>query len=81
MRHYSRHAEWITTSTGRHHFLDGAYPILDQDFDYPDEMWVADHFEAHGSIATELREIRALFEPPPDRERMQRLTALFSKAT
>jgi hypothetical protein len=81
MRDYPRHSSWITTSTGRHYFLDGACPILDQDFDYPDERWVADHFEAHGSIGTEVPESRALFEPPPDKERRQALAAIFSQPT
>jgi hypothetical protein len=81
MRDYPRHAHWITTSTGGHHFLDGSCPILDQDFDHPDDTWVADYFEAHGSIGTEVRESRTLFEPPPDTERVQALAAIFSRST
>jgi hypothetical protein len=45
---------WVRLPTGKSHLLDGAVPILDPEFDYPDERWVADHFEAHGSIGADL---------------------------
>jgi hypothetical protein len=57
---------WIRTGTGKSHLLDGAYPILEPEFDWPDEMWVMDYFETHGSIGADLtHDRRALFEPAP----------------
>jgi hypothetical protein len=55
--------QWTRTGTGKPHLLDGSVPILDPEFDWPDERWVADHFETHGSIGADLPyDRRALFE-------------------
>lgn len=46
------------------HLLDGAVSILDPEFDWPDERWLADHFETHSSIGADLPyDRRALFDP------------------
>ncbi|KJC51073.1 hypothetical protein UP09_03235 [Bradyrhizobium sp. LTSP885] len=65
MHDHQRHPQWIRTNTGKPHFLDGSVPTLDPEFDWPDEVWVIDHFESHRSIGTEMYESRSLFEPPP----------------
>jgi hypothetical protein len=57
-------SKWIRRA-GKPHLLDGTAPILDPEFDWPDESWVPFHFETHCSIDMDLPyESRALFEPP-----------------
>jgi hypothetical protein len=46
------------------HLIDGSVETLDPEFDWPDETWVAFHFETHCSIGTDPYESRALFDEP-----------------
>ena len=54
---------WICTAAGKPHLLDGSMPILDPEFDWPDETWVAFHFETHDSIGIDPYDSRPLLEP------------------
>jgi hypothetical protein len=56
---------WVRRGLNRKpHLIDGSVEILDPEFDWPDETWVAFHFETHCSIATDPYESRALFPEP-----------------
>jgi hypothetical protein len=69
---FRHHQQWICRTgepqwirrTGKPHLLDGAQAILDPEFDWPDETWIAVHFETHDSIGTDPYDSRALFEIP-----------------
>jgi hypothetical protein len=60
------HPQWIRTSTGKPHFLDGSYPILEPEFDWLDETWVPFYFEKHCWIGIPPYDSRPLFEPSPE---------------
>ena len=58
-----RGPQWVRRGTGKPHFVDGSMPILEQEFDWPDETWVAPYFEAHCWIGMDPYDSRPLFEP------------------
>ncbi|SRR6266852_5496449 len=58
-----RGPQWIRRGTGKPHLVDGSVVTLDPEFDWPDETWIAFHFETHCSIGTDPYDSRPLFEP------------------
>ena len=61
--HHFRHPQWIRSSAGKPHYLDGSVMILEPEFDWPDETWVAFYFETHCSIGMDPYDSRPLLEP------------------
>jgi hypothetical protein len=58
-----RRSGWITTRTGKRHFLDGAVSTLDADFDVPEETSIQEHFKTRCWIGMDPYDSRPVFEP------------------
>jgi hypothetical protein len=62
--HHNHEPQWIRSRTGKPYFLNGAVETLEPEFDWPDDTWVAFHFESHDSIGTDPRDSRPFDNVP-----------------